>query len=178
MVTISFSAPDIFNTEQGAQFTSADSTKVLRDRRIKISMDAKGRCDNVFVERLWRSLKYEEVYFYAHANRSKLARASQVASIYSITSGRTRPWTTRQRMRSIAASIVARVVVVRALFLCSKSRGRNARAYRDLTARRPSVGGASKLRFARYSHESAWACCTSSLRVVAELRRADVSRAR
>jgi putative transposase len=64
-----FSAPDIFNTDQGAQFTSADFTKVLRDRGIKISMDGKGRCiDNVFVERLWRSLKYEEVYLYAYAN--------------------------------------------------------------------------------------------------------------
>ena len=64
-----FSAPDIFNTDQGAQFTSADFTKVLRNRGIKISMDGKGRCiDNVFVERLWRSLKYEEVYLHAYAN--------------------------------------------------------------------------------------------------------------
>jgi putative transposase len=64
-----FSAPDIFNTDQGAQFTSADFTNVLCARDIKISMDGKGRCiDNVFVERLWRSLKYEEVYLYAYAN--------------------------------------------------------------------------------------------------------------
>jgi putative transposase len=55
--------PDIFNTDQGAQFTSEDFTGVLKARGIQISMDGKGRClDNVFVERLWRSLKYEEVY--------------------------------------------------------------------------------------------------------------------
>ncbi len=58
-----FGCPEIFNTDQGSQFTSDDFTSVLRDHKIKISMDGKGRCiDNVFVERLWRSLKYEEVY--------------------------------------------------------------------------------------------------------------------
>ena len=55
--------PDIFNTDQGAQFTSENFTAVLKAKGIQISMDGKGRClDNVFVERLWRSLKYEEVY--------------------------------------------------------------------------------------------------------------------
>lgn len=55
--------PDIFNTDQGSQFTDKDFTSILLDRGIKVSMDGKGRClDNVFVERLWRSLKYEEVY--------------------------------------------------------------------------------------------------------------------
>jgi putative transposase len=55
--------PDIFNTDQGVQFTSEDFTAVLKAKGIQISMDGKGRClDNVFVERLWRSLKYEEVY--------------------------------------------------------------------------------------------------------------------
>lgn len=59
----SYGQPEIFNTDQGAQFTSDDFTSVLRGLDIKISMDGKGRCiDNVFVERLWRSLKYEEVY--------------------------------------------------------------------------------------------------------------------
>lgn len=58
-----FGKPEIFNTDQGAQFTADSFTRVLRDRGIKISMDGKGRCiDNIFVERLWRSLKYEEVY--------------------------------------------------------------------------------------------------------------------
>jgi putative transposase len=58
-----FGQPEIFNTDQGAQFTADSFTHVLRERGIKISMDGKGRCiDNIFVERLWRSLKYEEVY--------------------------------------------------------------------------------------------------------------------
>lgn len=55
--------PDIFNTDQGSQFTSPTFTSVLKERDIQISMDGKGRChDNIFVERLWRSVKYEEVY--------------------------------------------------------------------------------------------------------------------
>ena len=62
-----FGTPEIFNTDQGAQFTSEAFTSVLRERGVKISMDGKGRCiDNVFVERLWRSLKYEEVYLHAY----------------------------------------------------------------------------------------------------------------
>ena len=57
-----YGKPEIFNTDQGAQFTSEAFTGVLRASEIKISMDSKGRwVDNVFVERLWRSLKYEEV---------------------------------------------------------------------------------------------------------------------
>ena len=55
--------PDIFNSDQGSQFTSEKFTGVLAGRQIRISMDGRGRCmDNIFVERLWRSLKYEEVY--------------------------------------------------------------------------------------------------------------------
>jgi putative transposase len=64
-----FGQPEIFNTDQGSQFTAEDFTQVLRARGIKISMDGKGRClDNVFVERLWRSLKYEEVYLNDYDN--------------------------------------------------------------------------------------------------------------
>ncbi|WP_409190462.1 IS3 family transposase [Bradyrhizobium sp. RDM4] len=59
--------PDIFNTDQGAQFTGAAFTGVLASHRIAISMDGKGAWrDNVFVERLWRSIKYEEVYLRAY----------------------------------------------------------------------------------------------------------------
>ncbi len=59
-------SPEIFNTDQGAQFTSFDFTNVLKENGIKISMDGKGRwMDNVFIERLWRSLKYECVYLNA-----------------------------------------------------------------------------------------------------------------
>ena len=54
--------PDIFNTDQGSQFTSAAFTGVLRREGIAISMDGRGRAlDNIFVERLWRSVKYEEI---------------------------------------------------------------------------------------------------------------------
>ncbi len=58
-----YGTPDIFNTDQGSQFTSEDFTGVLSEAGIRISMDGKGRwMDNVFIERLWRSLKYECVY--------------------------------------------------------------------------------------------------------------------
>jgi putative transposase len=61
-----YGVPEIFNTDQGSQFTSLDFTGVLKDHGIKISMDGKGRwMDNVFIERLWRSLKYECVYLHA-----------------------------------------------------------------------------------------------------------------
>lgn len=59
--------PSIFNTDQGAQFTASEWTDVLKAHQVRISMDGKGRCmDNIFVERLWRSLKYEEVYLNAY----------------------------------------------------------------------------------------------------------------
>ena len=62
-----FGQPAIFNTDQGSQFTAVDFTRVLLDRGIKVSMDGKGRyLDNIFVERVWRSLKYEEVYLNAY----------------------------------------------------------------------------------------------------------------
>jgi putative transposase len=55
--------PEVFNSDQGAQFTSEKFTGELAAREIAISMDGRGRCmDNIFIERLWRSLKYEEVY--------------------------------------------------------------------------------------------------------------------
>jgi putative transposase len=61
--------PEIFNTDQGCQFTSAEFTQPLLALGIKLSMDGKGRClDNVFVERLWRSVKYEEVYLKAYVS--------------------------------------------------------------------------------------------------------------
>jgi putative transposase len=59
--------PEIFNTDQGVQFTSEQFTGILKKQGIQISMDGKGRClDNVFVERLWRSLKYEEVFLHRY----------------------------------------------------------------------------------------------------------------
>jgi putative transposase len=68
--------PEIFNTDQGSQFTSLDFTGVLLDAKVSISMDGKGAWrDNVFVERLWRTVKYEEVYLRAYDSVSE-ARAS------------------------------------------------------------------------------------------------------
>ena len=68
--------PDVFNTDQGSQFTSLDFTSVLRKAGVAISMDGKGAwSDNVFVERLWRTVKYEEVYLRAYDSVSE-ARAS------------------------------------------------------------------------------------------------------
>ena len=62
-------APEIFNTDQGSQFTSESFTGVLKDNKIKISMDGKGRwMDNVFIERLWRSVKYENIYLNEYAS--------------------------------------------------------------------------------------------------------------
>lgn len=64
-----FGAPEIFNTDQGAQFTDSDFTDRLKAHSVAISMDGKRRwIDNVFIERLWRSVKYEEVYLRAYAN--------------------------------------------------------------------------------------------------------------
>ena len=74
-----YGAPEIFNTDQGSQFTSLEFTHLLKDHGIAISMDGKG-CwrDNVFVERLWKSIKYEEVYLRAYetvsAARSGIGR--------------------------------------------------------------------------------------------------------
>ena len=62
-----YQKPEIFNTDQGSQFTSNVFTQILLNNNVKISMDSKGRyLDNIFVERLWRSLKYEEVYIKAY----------------------------------------------------------------------------------------------------------------
>ena len=74
-----YGKPEIFNTDQGSQFTSEAFTGRLKKEGIQISMDGKGRwCDNVFVERLWRSLKYEEVYLHAYESvsetRTKIGR--------------------------------------------------------------------------------------------------------
>jgi putative transposase len=73
---LAHSKPGIFNTDQGSQFTSDSFTDVLKESQVAISMDGKGRfLDNIFVERLWRSLKYEEVYLKAYADIRE-ARAS------------------------------------------------------------------------------------------------------
>jgi putative transposase len=67
--------PEIFNTDQGSQFTSQSFTSALEAAGIRVSMDGRGRAlDNVFIERLWRSVKYEDVYLRDYATGQELAR--------------------------------------------------------------------------------------------------------
>ncbi|CAM5779892.1 IS3 family transposase ISGxy1 [Castellaniella caeni] len=71
-----YGTPEVFNTDQGSQFTSDEFTGVLKDYGVKISMDGRRRCyDNIFVERLWRSVKYECVYLNAFEDGRELRRA-------------------------------------------------------------------------------------------------------
>jgi putative transposase len=91
----------IFNSDQGSQFTSAQFTGELAGRQIAISMDGRGRCfDNIFVERLWRSLKYEEVYLKDYTSLPEARAASTATSGFTITSGCTRASATGRRRRS------------------------------------------------------------------------------
>jgi putative transposase len=78
-----YGVPAIFNTDQGAQFTSPSFTGVLKEAAVRISMDGKNRAiDNIVVERFWRSLKYEEIYLkdYADVNECRLSINNYVAS--------------------------------------------------------------------------------------------------
>ena len=79
-----YGAPEIFNTDQGAQFTSDEWIATLKAAKIEISMDGKGRwIDNVFIERLWRSVKYEEVYLHGYANGTEArARLKEYFAFY------------------------------------------------------------------------------------------------
>ena len=95
-----YGKPEIFNTDQGSQFTSLAFTGLLADNGIAISMDGKGAWrDNVFIERVWRSVKYEEVYLRAYDSvghaRASLGRyfefynpASEHPSVYVIEENR------------------------------------------------------------------------------------------
>lgn len=68
-----YGAPEIFNTDQGCQFTSEAFTSVLKTWNVKISMDGKGRFrDNIFIERLWRTLKYERIYLNTYESGTEL----------------------------------------------------------------------------------------------------------
>ena len=70
-----YGKPEIFNTDQGSQFTSFDFTGVLKSADVAISMDGRGRCmDNIFIERLWRSLKYEAIYLFELTDGFKAER--------------------------------------------------------------------------------------------------------
>lgn len=78
--------PGIFNTDQGAQFTDKDWLAVLKGQQVRIRMGGKGRCmDNIFVGRLWRSLKYEEVYLNAYDDvRQTWASVGRRLRIYNL----------------------------------------------------------------------------------------------
>jgi putative transposase len=70
-----YGCPDIFNTDQGSQFTAEAFTESLRSRNIAISMDGKGRwMDNVFIERLWKSVKYEDIYLKAYDSMTEVKK--------------------------------------------------------------------------------------------------------
>lgn len=93
---IKYGKPDIFNSDQGCQFTSDDFTSVLTKNKIKISMDGKGRwMDNVFIERLWRSLKYEEVYLKAY---DTVAQAKKNIGLWFVFYNQARRHTSLERM--------------------------------------------------------------------------------
>lgn len=70
-----YGRPDIFNTDQGSQFTSLDFTDILARNGIKISMDGRGRwMDNIFIERLWKTVKYEDIYLKAYGSIADVRR--------------------------------------------------------------------------------------------------------
>ena len=72
---LKYGAPEIFNTDQGCQFTSEAFTSVLKTWNVKISMDGKGRFkDNIFIERLWRTLKYERIYLRTYETGTELSK--------------------------------------------------------------------------------------------------------
>ena len=72
---LKYGAPEIFNTDQGCQFTSEDFTSVLKTWNVRISMDGKGRFkDNIFIERLWRTLKYERIYLKSYETGAELSK--------------------------------------------------------------------------------------------------------
>lgn len=78
-----YGKPEIFNTDQGAQFTGEDFTKVLKNNDITISMDGKGRAmDNIMIERLWRSVKYEEIYLNEYLSVTALKKSLEKYFLY------------------------------------------------------------------------------------------------
>jgi transposase InsO family protein len=94
-----YGAPEIFNSDQGSQFTAAAFVQVLQRNRIRISMDGRGAWrDNVFIERLWKSIKYEEVYLHAYESVSEARPASDATSSSTTGAARTVRLTARRRM--------------------------------------------------------------------------------
>ena len=70
---LNYGKPEVFNSDQGSQFTSEDFTRILQSQSIRISMDGKGRVfDNIFIERLWRTVKYEDIYLWKYETIKEL----------------------------------------------------------------------------------------------------------
>ncbi len=73
-----YGVPEIFNSDQGSQYTSQEFTSALEHEMVKISMDGKGRAlDNIYIERFWKTLKYEDVYLYRYENLKALKKGLQ-----------------------------------------------------------------------------------------------------
>jgi putative transposase len=122
---LSHGRPEIFNTDQGGQFTDDDFTGVLRAHGVAISMDGRGRfADNIFVERLWRSLKYEEVYLKAYES---VAEARHGIAAYF-------EFYNHQRLHQALGYRAPRQVFDEAAPLASSARGKNAGARPILSA--------------------------------------------
>ena len=105
-----YGTPEIFNTDQGCQFTSQEFTGLLKDHGIQISMDGKG-CwrDNVFVERLWKSIKYEEVYLHAYETVSAAHQGLERYLTFYNQTGRTGRLTARRQNRCTDDNLPARL---------------------------------------------------------------------
>ena len=88
-----YGRPEIFNSDQGSQFTSLEFTSMLKDAGVAISMDGSGRCmDNIFIERLWRSLKYKAVYLHEISDGFQAQRLISRSFAFMTRGGFTRPW--------------------------------------------------------------------------------------
>jgi putative transposase len=93
--------PEVFNTDQGVQFTAQAWTARLEAAGVQVSMDGKGRClDNVFVERLWRTVKYEDIYLWKYEACPSCTRGWGGTSRTTTRDASTRPWATGHRPRS------------------------------------------------------------------------------
>ena len=119
---LSRGTPEVFNTDQGVQYTAKAFTGRLELAGVAISMDGRGRwMDNVFVERLWRTVKYEYIYLHDHAT-GRWRRVWPVTFRFTTTSDCTRPWTTSRprrctRRHEAASNGVVEVVQINAIFL-------------------------------------------------------------
>ena len=111
-------APEIFNTDQGSQFTSFAFTGRLQASGIRVSMDGRGRCmDNIFIERLWRSLKYEAIYLHEIAD----GYAARCFSLRCNSSGNSSPRKSSPQRSSSSASTIPAFVSSASISACKRA---------------------------------------------------------